>query len=259
MKTAKTSFAASLLGIAFTVSSASAAVLTIPDYSLVPDGTNFGSDASNASTQLQITDINALNGGNVLPGGAANSPETIYFVTTFTWGADSDADIFLNFAVTNGADRLGVSVDHLGVVRIIGTAPLPSFALGFAPAGRSVTLLAKLHFDLTNSDTYAQTNTANDTVMNVWVNPNASAEEGSGLAAGDLSTIWNSAGFPRMEQRINNRSTPDTAGTSFITDTVILTGSDATFGNALAIAVPEPSTALLGAFGLLALLRRRRG
>lgn len=52
---------------------------------------------------------------------------------------------------------------------------------------------------------------------------------------------------------------PGTSGDSSISTTVILTGSDATFANALALAVPEPSTALLGGLGLLALLRLSAG
>lgn len=125
--------------------------------------------------------------------------------------------------------------------------------------GKTITLLAKLHYDATHSDTYSQSNTANDTLMNVWINPTASSVEGSGLSAGDLTTVWNSAGFSWFRQTIENQSTPDTAGLSSITNTVILTGGDATFANALAIAIPEPTTALLGGLGLLALLRRRRG
>lgn len=230
-------------------SSAQAAVVNLPNYSLVPNGTNL--------TAFEDTNVSVLNNGANLPTTAAN---VIYFVTTLTFGANSTARLEAGFRHSNGAARLGVDANHDGIVRIIGTSPLPSFNLGQSLAGQTITLLAKLNYDPTHSDTYGQSNVSNDTIMNVWVNPTASTVEGSGLTAGDLNTIWNSAAFTFFRHTVYNQSTPDTAGTSGITNTVILTGGDATFANALAIAtIPEPTTALLGSLGLLALLRRRRG
>lgn len=238
--------AVQLLSLVSLASSASAAVINVSDLSLTPDGST--------TSSLQHTSV-----GSVLPTGA--TPNIIYFITTFTFGTGSDAHLQAQFAANNvgTAGRLGVEVQDNGVVSIIGTgAPLPTVNLAQDMAGQTITLLAKLHYDETHSVTYSQSNASNDTVMNLWVNPTISSVEGSGLSAGDISTIWNSAGFTWFRQTIQNQSTPGTAGASTISDTVVLTGTDATFSNALAIAVPEPSAALLGGLGMLALLRRRR-
>jgi hypothetical protein len=241
--------AVKIIALSSITSFANAAVIHLPDYSLTPDGTN-------SSTTFQDTNVSTLNGGAVLPTTAAN---VVYFVSTFTFGTGSNAHFEAGFRHSNLAARLGVAVNDDGLVQIIGTGtPLPSVNLAKDMAGQTITLLAKLHYDSTHSVTYLQSNVANDTVMNVWINPTEASVEGSGLSAGDMSTIWNSAAFTFFRQTIQNQSTPDTAGVSSITNTVILTGSEATFANALAIAIPEPSTALLSGLGFLALLRRRR-
>jgi len=175
------------------------------------------------------------------------------------------------------APRVGIEVQDTGLVQTISTgdgilqAVSPTTPkrttvnLAQDMAGQTITLLAKLQYDATLSATYdARTtlngalSTSDDTLMNVWINPDGTDVEGSGLTAGDMYALWNSAGFNWFRQTIQNQSTPGTAGTSSIIDTTVLTGSDATFANALALAVPEPSTALLGGLGLLAFMRRRR-
>lgn len=237
--------------VLLTASSAQAAVINLSDYSLTPDGTNL-------ATTFQNTNVNTLNGGSVLP---ASGTPVVYFVTTFTFGANSDAHLQAQFYVNQtSAPRLGVEVNNDGLVQFIGQADATATTVNLAQdmAGQTITLLAKLQYDVNNSTTYGRSNTADDTLMNIWVNPTGASVEESGLSAGDMSTVWNSAGFNWFRQTIQNQLTPGTAGASSITDTVILTGSDATFANALALAVPEPSTAILGGLGLLALLRRRR-
>jgi hypothetical protein len=247
----RTSFAVWLAGTLLVPASAHAAVINLPNYSLTPDGQNL-------TTTFQNTNVNVLNGNtSVLP---ASGTPVVYFVTSFTFGLGSDAHMQAQFYVNQtSAPRLGIEVQDTGLVSIIGTGtPLPTVNLAQDMAGQTITLLAKLQFDANNSVTYSQSNPSNDTVMNVWVNPTLSDVEGSGLSAGDMSTIWNSAGFNWFRQTIQNQLTPGTAGDSTISNTTILTGSDATFANALAIAVPEPSAALLGGLGALAFLRRRR-
>lgn len=245
---------------ALTAASAHAAVLSIDDYTLVPDGTQFGSNnptyPSNAPAgqEAQITDLRPLNGNAVvLP---ASATQTVYMVTTFTFGETTAADFYLNFAHINGADRLGINISNAGIANIIGGGTSPSVDLAPGPltmAGQTVTLLFEYLYDVNRNAS------ADDTLLNVWINPTGSTLPSGGLAAGDLNRVWNSAGFAYLEQRIDNNATPGTAGSSSILNTTILTGTDATFSNALALAtIPEPSAALLGALGFLALLRRRR-
>lgn len=231
--------------------SAQAAVINIADHSFAPDGS--GTNA------YQQSDIAGPNGGNVLPAGA--SSHIAYFVTTFTFGANSDAHLQANFRATGGQPRVGVEVRDDGLVAFVGTGDSTQTNFNFNQdmAGQTVVLLVKAHYDPTHNVTYGKANTSDDTLFNVWINPTSSAVEGSGQSAGDMQTVWNSATFGFFGQTVQNQNTPGTAGTSSITNTVVLTGADATFENALAIAVPEPSALALVGLSSLALLRRRRG
>jgi hypothetical protein len=252
--------------------SAQAAVIGIPDYSLVPDGSTYGSSNSYTSTEDQRTNVTAAAGGTIV-----NSTRPIvYFVTTFSFGADTSAEINLNFTASAGQDRLGVKVRANGTVSSSGDGSDTSndYNFGGSLSGQTITLIGKFDFNANYSVDYGQTNASNDTFATFWVNPTGSDTEGSGWRllpgnppttanpdfTGDFaSDVWNSSSFYLLKQRIANNSTPGTAGTSSILNTTVLTGTDATFANALALAIPEPATALLGSLGLLALLRRRRG
>ena len=209
--------------------SCQAAEIDLPDYSLVPDGQNL-------TTTIQNTNVSTLNGGSVLPG---SGTPVVYVVSTFSFGAASDAHLQWQFYVNEtSAPRLGVEVNDDGLVQFLGSndSTRTSFNLARNMAGETITLLAKLSYDQNHNVTYGKANASDDTVMNVWVNPTGSDVEGSGLSAGDLSTIWNSAGFNWFRQVIQNQLTPGTAGASSITSTTILTGADATFANALSLA-----------------------
>lgn len=260
-----------LAAAALATASAHAAVINIADYSLVPNGLN------DPATTFQNTSL----GSNILP---AVNGTVIYVVTTFTFGAASDAHLQWQFSTVNtSGNRLGIEVQDTGLVQTIGMTDGYLQAVG-APkksnvnlatdmAGQTITLLAKFYYNsAVSTDLGARTaalpagadSTADDTIMNVWINPSLSDVEGdisshaAMLGNGDMYAVWNSTGYAHFRQTIQNQLTPGTSGTSTIGNTVVLTGTDATFANALAIAVPEPSAALLGGLGMLALLRRRR-
>jgi len=276
MKTKPLALLAAVSAVA--ASSAQAAIINIADYTLTPDGTNYGSSNHYLNTEEQRTNIKALNDNLA----TVNAGQPVaYFVTTFTFGTDTLATINLNFGAGLGQERLGISITAAGLAAGSGDGDgynaFFDYDFGSSIAGETVTIMGKFQFDANNSVTYGETNAGNDTIATFWINPTGATLEGSGIPdgyvrpngdgplananyTGDVSSRpWNSSGFETFRQRIANNSTPDTAGDSSILNTTIFTGTDATFANALAAAtIPEPSTALLGGLGLLALLRRRR-
>jgi len=266
-KSLTTSILALLLGTAVY---AGAAIINLNNYTLTPDGQNL-------TTTFQHTEIATLNGGtNVLPN---SGTPVVYLVTSLIFGASSDAHLQVQFSTSSTtANRIGIEVQDTGLISSLGTGDgvlqaissttpkRTSVNLAQDVAGQTITLLIKLQYDSTFSATYdARTSfngsqsTSDDTLMNVWINPTGSDVEGSGLTAGDMYALWNSASFSYIRQNIQNQLTPGTAGDSSITNTRIFTGADATWANALAFAtIPEPSAALLGSLGILLLFRRRR-
>lgn len=265
MKTYLTVLVALML---LTVGSAHAAVLSVPDYTLVPDGTEYGSSSHYLSTEDQRYDVNANNGGTIVNAG---SP-VAYYVTTFEFGAGTSADIYLNFTASVGQDRLGLLVRSNGTFVSWGDGTNGTdLDLGSSLAGETITIIGKFEYDANNSDTYGQSNASNDSFATFWINPTPSSTEGSGLPdgyegvananfAGDFaSNVWNSSSFYLLKQRIDNNSTLAGNGSSSILNTTVLTGSDATFANALALAtVPEPASLATGLLGLTMLVVRRR-
>jgi len=255
--------------IAFAAGSASAAVINVPDYSLEPDGTDYGTSSSYLITEDQRTDINAANGGTIVK----STDPVAFYVTTFSFGADTSADMYLNFTFSAGQDRLGIKVTPAGSATVHGGGgTVQSYTHGSSLVGQTVTIIGKFEYDATYSDTYSRSNANDDTIATFWINPTSSDTEGSGLPdgyagvananfTGDVAGVpWNSSQFYLLKQRIDNNFTPGTAGTSSILNTTVLTGADATFANALAIAtIPEPtSLALLSLAGLALIARRRR-
>lgn len=238
---------AAIIGLAGLLNMAQAAVINLSDYSLSPTG--------DAAVRESANDVNTPNGGNnVLPGGASNSPDDVFFVTTFNFGAGSDVHLAAHFiaSLMFEQDRLGIRVQDDGLVEVYGGGPLQAnstFDLAQDMAGQSVTVLVKLNYDIDRSTT-----NDDDTLLEAWINPTGSSSEG----APDISHVWNSRNFEGFLFRNENQNTPISAGDSSITGTRIYTDSDATFSNALAYAIPEPSVALLGGLGTLLLLRRRR-
>ena len=135
------------------------------------------------------TDIATPNGGNVLPSGA--STHIVYAITTFTIGAGSDAHVEANFRATGGQPRVGVQLQDTGQLNWIGTgdSTRTNFNFNQDMAGETVVLIMKAHYDPNHNVVYGKTNAADDTLFNVWVNPDGSSVEGSGQSAGDMQTV----------------------------------------------------------------------
>ncbi len=255
-------------------SAVQAAVISITDYTLVPNGTDYGNSSANTVLEDQRTNINTANGGTIVK----STDPVAFYVTTFSFGSSTSADIYLNFTASAGQDRLGIKATVGGVFTVHGGGgSAQSFNIGSSLAGQTVTIVGKFLFDADHSVDYGRNNASDDTIATFWINPTVSDTEGSGLPDGYVKqngsgTVanasftgdvaghpWNSSDFHLLRQRIDNNFTPGTAGNTSILNTKVLTGSDATFANALALAtIPEPSAALLGGLGLLAPLRRRR-
>jgi len=268
MKTTLT--ALSIVGLL--VAAAQANVIPVPDYSLVPDGTEYGDSGSHAVFEDQRFDVNAANGGTIVNG----SFPVVFLVSTFSFGEDTGADVNLNFTASLGQSRLGIQVKVNGEVRSTGDGQdsLLDYDFGSSLAGQDVTIIGKFEFDANNNVAYGRSNNSEDSFATFWINPTTASEEGSGwkllpgnpptdpnpnLKGDFTSNLWNSSSFHLLRQRIDNNGTPETAGTTSILDTTILTGDDATFENALlAAGIPEPaSLALMGLGGLMMVKRRR--
>jgi hypothetical protein len=220
---------------------AQGAEINIPAISLTPDGTN--------ATEVLRTQINVLNtgGADVLP---ATNGTVVYFVSTYTFGAGSDAHFISRFNATGGQDRLGIEIQDNGMIQFVSTNDPGRTSVNLARdmAGQTITLLVKQHYNSSNDSLRTTFGTSDDTLMTVWVNPDNSDVEGSGLTAGDMHTLWNSATYRYFTQTIQNQSTPGTAGASSITNTKILTGTDANWANALALATGgTPPTGIVNA------------
>ena len=227
-----TSVGFALIGFIASHPHAGAAVINIPDFSFTPDG----------STTV-LTDTTAL--PTTLP---SSSPEIIYVVATFNWGAGSDAHLTWQFRTSGGAGRSVLRIEDNGAVNFFPG----SFNLSQDMAGTSLTVICQLDYDANYNFNGSG---GRDTRQSLWFSPTAGSMEGTP----DATDTWNNVGFASMNLIVDNQSTPGTAGDSGISDLVILTGADATFANALAFAgIPEPSVALLSGLGSLLLLRRRR-
>ena len=229
-----------LLGLAAALPS-QAFEIPIADFVKTPDGST--------TAFSQGTDVKALN-GNV---SVLNSDgEVIYVIATYNFGLGSDVHLDAGFSTSTAptsANRLGIRIEDTGQVTWLGSGDPSRTSFNFAKdmgadtgggSGETVTVLMRIDWDASRVGSPPNLGSA-------WINPAFSSEEGVGLErdAGDMSTIWDSKQFSGFAQVISNQSTPapPAAGDSSITDTVILTGADASFPRALEYAVDGGPTA----------------
>lgn len=236
-----------VLALFLMAGTANAAVIGIADLTATPDGSttrasqNYDVETPNGSTKV------------LLDTASPGETEIAYVVTTFNFGTGTSADIGFGFDHTfsvpdSAPSRIGVEARDGGVVTFFNAGVNSNTDLGSSLAGQSLTLLVKLDLDDSRG--------GNDTIGSFWINPTLSSTQG---AADVVNGAWNSENFSELILYIDNESTPGTARTSSINNTTLLTGTDATFSNALALATPEPtSLAVVGLGGLLIAGRRRR-
>ena len=220
----------------------------------VPENYIYISDLTQTPTTTAgpvSTNIQTLNGGAVVNPQSNGPPASLsYFVTTFTFGSESQAHIEAFFEATGGQDRMGVRVHDTGLVEVMNSSDpgRTTFSIGGGGgagfmAGESVTLIVRSYWNSTNDGLRSTLGTSDDMLVNVWVNPTGSATETAVapgdtnmLNDGDLHSLWNSVNYGFLALEIENQGTPGTGGQNSITNTKLLTGSDATFANALALA-----------------------
>lgn len=244
--------------MAMVAASAQAAVIGVTDLTQTP--------TADATKQ---NDVATPNGGVIND----NVDGTLaYYVTTFVFGAESQAHMETFWELFGGQDRVGVRVQDTGRVDFTNQSDTgdTTFDIGGGGgagfmAGESVTLLIRSYWHSTNDGLRGTLGTSDDVLFNVWVNPTGSATETAVspgdtnmLNDGDLHTLWNASDFFFLTQEILNQGTPGTGGDNSITNTAVLTGADATFENALlAAGVPEPASVALLCLGGLMVMRRR--
>jgi hypothetical protein len=230
--------------------SANAAIISIADFTATPDG----------STTIfnQGHDVATPNGGNILTNSIAGQ-QFVYVLATLNFAAGTSVNMGFGFhsastiAANAAPNRAGVSLSSAGVADITGGfASSPGTVSLGSVVGQSVTVLLQLDYDKDRN-----TSNNDDNIASFWINPtNADTTSSFDMT----SNPYNSYNFAGFAPYIRNNGTLGTIGESSITDIKILTGSDATFANALALAtVPEPDAAMLiGLVGFSLILRRRR-
>lgn len=256
---------ASFMAIALAgVPSASAAIYTLPGFTRTAAG-------ASTTTTFDFVTNDGWSGTppNTLTAAPANGGPIIYVTTTVSWAASSNIGTFqtrLNVNDDASAPRWGIGTDGSGFGFLTGNGTTDPDGAGPATAkptvvavntttSTSVTLVLKI--DLSSPDPYpllgandywyADSGRQSEAGGFMWINPNLGSTEASQF------TPW-------AAWRSGNTSY---SGVSFVSDTAdadlifsniaIYTAGDTPFS-----VIPEPSTALLGALGLLALLRRRR-
>jgi hypothetical protein len=260
--TRKSKYAALLIGSAFAASSASAAIYTLPGFTRTAGG------ASTTVTNDFVPD-EGWTGSPVNNTGTADTTP-IYLTTTVSWTSTASNigtfNIRFNRSDDGGAGRLGmgktggagtgfefITSNANGDPDGAGPATARPTIVGVdSSAVTTVTLVMKVDHSLAGTSPggdwwFADAGLQSGALGFMWIDPNLAATEASQFTPW---AAWRS-------------SNDGYQGVSFISDTdavdlvfsniAVYTEGDTPFS-----LVPEPSTALLGGVGMLALLRRRR-
>jgi len=260
--TRKSTYAALLLGSAIAASSASAAVYTLAGFTRTAGG------AATTVTNDFVPD-EGWTGSPVNSTGAADTTP-IYLTTTVSWTATASNIGTFNVRFNQNDDgspaRLGMGkTGGAGTGFEFITSNVNSDPDGAGPATArptivgvdysivtTVTLVMKVDHSLAGTNPggdwwFADEGFQAQSVGFMYINPNLAATEASQFTPW---AAWRSgnAGY----QGVSSISDTDAVDLVF-SDIAVYTEGDTPFG-----AIPEPSSALLGALGFLALLRRRR-
>jgi hypothetical protein len=226
---------------------------------------------------LALADVTRTAGGNVyerqdLPGTISN--EVVYLVGTVTWLANaSGGNVTVAWNIdlttdTNNRNRIGFGSNGSDAIQFkTSNSSGDGDGAGPATAQPAISQTVDTNVGAVTSYTFVmktiQTKGSpggdwwfGDTVTPgaqdgaghfLWIDPNLTASEASQPTP---QAGWRSGnnGYKSVSFATNGNT-----GTIEFTNFAIYTGGDTPFD-----AIPEPSTALLGALGLLALLRRRR-
>jgi len=205
--------------------------------------------AGSQAARLQAT-ANLTDEGNFINRGFSAQTGTVYVSFLIRNVSGVDNGDFYNFQVSNGAtgntaNALGVGIrnatDNPFFARVGGSGNVTSNASTNATQGQDFLIVAKFWKD--GSSSYNRTD--------LFLNPVDFTEPGTA----DATAVWGGTGIDTLSLFSVRNFQPESGDTVIIDELRIAT----TFEDALGgLPVPEPSAALLGAFGSLILLRRRR-
>lgn len=265
----KFSCAVVLFGSVFAAASASAAVYTTPDIIRAANG-------GSVSTALDFTSAN-WSGSPAFaasPATAISGETSLYLTATVSWEAVSSiANLGVQFYVNagGGAPRAGVGFvsnqiraiggQNYGAADPDGAGPATA-GPGSGPAVNpstttTVNLVMRIDQPKLNaiapiSDPwYTNVLEQDNASIFMWINPDFSQSD---ELQDTPIAFWRSGQSPFRGVSV---FTGNTASQITFSNIAVYTAGDTPFSTASSV-IPEPSTALLSAIGLLALLRRRR-
>jgi hypothetical protein len=213
------------------VSTASGAVLNLGDYLKTTDGDQTFSAIFNNGEQMFSYDSGDVYVVMDMTFTNPTNPGTLDTTGSYGGYSHSSGDI-----LGQAWERSNLSVGYYG------TRNIPELAPVAIVPGTALTMVIKYELNGVGVD--------GDTVK-IWVNPTLGTGVEGAPSDSDPSRIWNPAVINSDDMRF--RRGQDSENHILFSNVTIYDGGSSPFS-----AVPEPSTALLGALGLFGTLRRRR-